>query len=236
MNLWRNIFGKKNEDNKSNPTQSASIKTKSVNTSIGIEEQSESKNDLIQDTSLPENFSEIPYTENFYGLLKQKVDWDDSDTASYAMWFKLEVDNDFNESFTKKLLTEIYTIQRTHYSYIIADIGNHLALSAKPLVRMELPNEFSSYPFISENNEKVILSVSKNKGIRFHFSSESPLVFRLYFLRSFLVYCKVWESNISQNTQNMELDDGVEFVLWWKYICNMHEESQDATSIGLIQN
>lgn len=235
MSLFRGLFNKK-QDSKSNLVKSAPDKTRLVNISIGIEKKHQIEKNLIKDMSLPKSFDEIPYTENFPDLLKQKIDWDTADTNSYAMWFKSEIDNDFNKSFTKQLLTEIYNIQRTHYSFIIADLGYHLQLSPKHLGRMELPDEHSSFVFTSENNEKIVLSISKNKGIRFHFSSLSSPLFRLFFLKSFLIYCIALRNKISQIPQTIELDDGVAFILWWQNLCATDKEFQVGTSVGLIQN
>ncbi|MEO6759438.1 MAG: hypothetical protein ABIO24_08280, partial [Saprospiraceae bacterium] len=112
-----------------------------------------------------------------------------------------------------------------------------LDIIEKDECRMGFPDTFEVFPFLTVDNEQVVLSLSPEKGIRLHFSDASSLGYRLNFLDKFIDYCAAWKNLLASN--NGEQDENLNFADWWTLTVKTSievEKQKPLTGVGKIAN
>lgn len=149
----------------------------------------------------------------FQDIIAQKINWDELNDVEFAMWLPSENDNRFSNSEIISKWTEIFNLTNRYWSYITADLLKILKVIGDDEMQMELPQENTTFALLTNQNEQIILSLSAEKGIRFHFASTTSFEYRMNFLKDFLNYCKGWEGLV--NKLNQPADENAEFSEWW---------------------
>ncbi len=173
----------------------------------------------------------------FRNLLYKSIKWNDLDKVDFAMWFLANGDEDFITSKILDIWTEIYKQTCLYSSYLIADILRVLKIHITDEMQIYLPQKSISFPFLTKNNDQVILTLSQEKGIRFHFSETTQFSFRMNFLVHFLDYCKAWNQMLQEC--KVPFDQSIEFMNWWNITIKtsrMINNQQPILNIGIISN
>lgn len=171
----------------------------------------------------------------FHQSLQKSIEWNELKNVEFAMWFPSEQDKLFNSSQTKEKWTKIYSITKDYWTYITADLLKTLSIVDKSTFRLGLPDTFEAFAFLTPDGEQVILSLSQEKGIRFHFAETASINFRLFFLDNFISYCNAWKELVELN--NGKKDEGLEFENWWLFLIETTiavEKNEPLTEVGKI--
>jgi hypothetical protein len=150
------------------------------------------------------------------------IEWDSLKDVQYAMWLPSDEDATFATSPITEKWTQVYSITKDYWSYITANLLETLGLIEKGMFRTELPEELQAYAFATKGGEQVILSLSKEKGIRLHFAATTSLDSRLHILNKFILYCKAWKDMIGLTNDTPDTDLGL--ASWWDLLKKTSEE------------
>jgi hypothetical protein len=112
----------------------------------------------------------------------------------YAMWKASEEDPRFASSKTNHYLGRIYAALDSIETYVLSDLLNRFGLVSEKGGRVALPNEMS-LPIEGPDDQVMIFTASKEKGIRFHFNTSlTDLKYREMFLKNFAVFTETFRS------------------------------------------
>lgn len=172
---------------------------------------------------------------DFHSSIQTGIEWEELEDVDFGMWLPSENDPRFTESPLVERWNAVYAITKDYWSYIAADILQNLGAIDEDTMRIGLPENFQSFAFLTDLDEQVIFSISQEKGIRFHFSANTDLEYRLAFMDQFITYCKAWKSLISEN--GGEQDEDLGFDQWWKNMVKVSkglEEKEPLTGLGKV--
>jgi len=152
----------------------------------------------------------------------------------FAMWHPCSDDPLFSGSEIRSLWTGIYNNTENSRSYIEADILRQLGIVGAELERFFPMSDLLVYPLKSAAGDTVILTLSEEKGIRFHFSEKTSYANRCYFLQLLLSYCQEWETKVT--LQKKDKDNDPFPSEWWSSMSEaaILEEKNGPVRIGEI--
>jgi hypothetical protein len=142
------------------------------------------------------------------------IEWDALKDVEYAMWLPCDQDKQFASSPITQKWTQIYSITKNYWSYITANLLDTLDLIDKGVFKTDLPEPLKAFAFATKEGEQIILSLSKEKGIRLHFAATTSLDYRLHILNKFALYCNAWKEMVGLT--NEIPDEDVGFAGWWE--------------------
>jgi len=164
----------------------------------------------------PSDGSDDNLIQKFQNIITKQINWDDLIDVEFAMWLPSENDSRFSNSEIISKWTEIYNLTSKYWSYITADLLKILNVIDDDVMRIALPEENITIALLTSQNEQIILSLSDEKGIRFHFAATTSFEYRINFLNDFMNYCKGWEDLVNKFNQPPDEDAG--FSDWWPLI------------------
>ncbi|KQS88525.1 hypothetical protein [Chryseobacterium sp. Leaf394] len=172
---------------------------------------------------------------NFQHLIQESIEWNELKEVEFAMWLPCDQDNNFASSPMVDKWSTAYSLTKNYWSYIVADLLKTQKLVDEKTFRLGLPDNFQAFAFLTTDGEQIILSLSKEKGIRLHFSETTSLKYRLSFMNSFIMYCKAWKelADINKGKQ----DDDLGFENWWSFTVETSialEENEPLIGVGII--
>lgn len=171
----------------------------------------------------------------FKQSIGQLIEWEYIKNVDFAMWLPCEEDNLPSTSPLVEKWSILYDLTHHYWSYITADLLKTLGIIQNETLRMGLPEDFQAYPFLTADGEQVILSLSREKGIRLHFAATTSLPYRIHFLDEFISYCQSWKKLIDRNKGKKDEDIG--FTAWWnmtRELVTGLKEKEPVRSIGKI--
>jgi len=172
---------------------------------------------------------------SFQNSIQKSIEWDDLKNVEFAMWLPCDEDKTFASSPITERWTTVYSLTKDYWSYITADLLKTLGLADEKTFRLGLPNNFEAFAFLTNDGEQVIMSLSKEKGIRLHFSEITPFKYKVTFLDNFISYCNSWKELIEFN--NAKKDENLGFEEWWLLTLKTSisvEENEPLTGVGKI--
>ncbi|GAB4349628.1 MAG: hypothetical protein OHK0038_28340 [Flammeovirgaceae bacterium] len=172
---------------------------------------------------------------NFQHSIQKSIEWTDLMNVEFAMWLPCEEDKNFTSSPIAEKWTKIYSLTKDYWSFITADILKTLKLVDEKTFRLGLPDNFQPFAFLTTDNEQIVVSLSKEKGIRLHFAETTPFKYKVTFLDNFISYCNAWKSLIELN--NGQKDENLGFEEWWLLTLKTAttvEEKEPLTGVGKI--
>lgn len=173
---------------------------------------------------------------HFRALLGRAAEWEELPAAEFGMWLPAPDDSDFGKSPVVAVWTDIYAVTVGCWSFVTADLLKVLGIVSSTAMRLGLPEENQSFPFFTNTDVPVILSLSQEKGIRFHFTQTTPLTYRMTFLQMFLAYCRSLRDSV-QRTKSLH-ENALGFEEWWILTVQtgrMVSAQKPLTGIGMIK-
>lgn len=170
----------------------------------------------------------------FREQLREQIEWETLSDVQFAMWLPSDSDPTFTASPIRERWNTIYELTKNSWSYITANMLYSLGVIEKTF-RVNLPEEFMPFAFVTAQDEQVILSLSQEKGIRLHFAETTRLEYRITFLDFFTAYCRAWNNLIEENDGHK--DDDIGFGRWWEATVKTSvtmEEQEPLTGVGII--
>lgn len=196
-----------------------------------------------QSKEIIQNTTQIKKTDGSFGdtilrfqnSIQKSIEWDDLKNVEFAMWLPCNEDKTFASSPITEKWTTVYSLTKDYWSYITADLLKTLELTDEKTFRLGLPDNFEAFAFLTNDNEQIILSLSKEKGIRLHFAETTPFKYKVAFLDNFISYCIAWKELIEFN--NGPKDENLGFEEWWLFTLKTSiavEEQEPLTGVGKI--
>jgi hypothetical protein len=169
----------------------------------------------------------------FRKKISLRIKPDALDQTDFAMWIACSSDPSFHDSQIRRLWSEIYRSSAGCRSYMAADLLRALHFPGSD-PRVKLPDELDAFAFISDDGFQGVLSLSAEKGIRFHFPDAAPYSGRLDFLKSFSSYCRAWKKFVTSNKWQEDKSSSPEE--WWLKVSSAAEaeERKSALLVGRI--
>jgi hypothetical protein len=161
----------------------------------------------------------------------------------YALWWPEHDTHHFENSPAYRYLDEAYKQIEGIESYIAAHIARRVELvdPNQPLTRMSLPEAELKGAARGPERVSMMVSVSKEKGIRFHFSVEhTDPIYRDRFLRLWLEHIKYMRQAIEERNLPLDIPGAERSLDWWNFFkktMRQHENeaSWKAQALGVIQ-
>ncbi len=172
---------------------------------------------------------------NFHRTIKKTINKDELENVPFAMWLPCQEDSIFTSSEISNLWSLVYENTKNSWTYITADFLKKLGVAKEEDTRIDLPNDFMIFPYLTTDNVQIILSISREKGIRLHFSETTPYHYRLNYLKSFTEYCRAWNELIVKF--NGDRDEAIGFTDWWQTmleVAKQTEQKKPLTGIGQV--
>jgi hypothetical protein len=163
---------------------------------------------------------------------------DSSPSGQYAMWWRTEKDPLFSKSRSMEILNDIYITLHSINSYVFGIIARALGLVRDNAQRLGLPDREASIPIKGPEYQHMFISASREKGIRFHFSTTAiSSEYRDVFLALFLAFAKSARNEIEQREFPMDPPDpdyenGP--LGWWRFATQFAQSKGEAAGISMF--
>ena len=171
----------------------------------------------VSKTAYPEliYFSSIPIYDGYqpkkiiepFQLADMRYEKEPKVQGKYAMWWADNGGEKFGESETLNLLRKLYAVFKGYESCMLGYLIRQTRISEETeLRRMSLPDSHKNFVLTGPENNKIVLDVSQEKGIRFLFPINNvSKEYRERFLRGVLVDFLSVRMSLEQN--NVEQDE-----------------------------
>ena len=192
---------------------------------------------LVQKAQMP-----LPVVaRNDYLFLERSPEFYPED--HYAMWWPEHDTHRFENSPASRYLDEAYKQIEGIESYVAAHIARRIELinPDKPLPRLPLPDEPLKGAARGPQGVSLMVSISKAKGIRFHFSVEhTDPIYRDRFLRLWLEHIKYMRKAIEERNLPLDIPGAERSLDWWNFFKQSmrqqeSEQTWKAQALGVIQ-
>ena len=149
---------------------------------------------------------------------------------TYSIWSSMGEDIKFTDSEDYRLIDELVQISDGIHSYLLAEILRSINEIEQDVGRIELPDEEFSTVLIGPENQVLILSASKKRGVMLHFNEQQVSErYRLLFLKHFNSYVKGLRDYITQKNIEPDSYSGDSPKKWWQ---DLNEEIKSKESRG----
>jgi hypothetical protein len=198
---------------------------------------------LIYFSSIPiyEGYEPKPIIEPFQ-LADLRFDRDALVAGKYAMWWSTETDPCFHQSKTFEYLAKLNEIIKGYETYMTGYVLRQCrVVTETELKRMKLPDNHVTYTLDAPEEKKVLLDISKEKGIRFLFNiNDTSVEYRDRFIRGAVVDLIATLVLLKQN--NLPTDEETEpnSYNWFNFMSRVVKQKEEdgemnGHQIGLIE-
>jgi hypothetical protein len=159
-------------------------------------------------------------------------------SGRYAMWWRTDKDPLFKASTALRLLDSIYTTLAGFNSYVLGLMARELGLVADVAPRVGLPDREASIPITGPEYQHMFISASREKGIRFHFSTtEASPEYRDTFLTLFLAFVKSARAELEQrqlpeDPPDPDYENGP--VGWWRFAAQVAASKEHESGVSFF--
>jgi hypothetical protein len=106
----------------------------------------------------------------------------------YAMWLPSPGEPRFTASDTRRNVARVYEAAAGVETFALADLLRRLGAVGEDTRRVAVPDDLASFPVLGPDDQVFVLSVSQEKGIRFHFHESATPAYRNTVLAGFVAY------------------------------------------------
>ncbi len=158
--------------------------------------------------------------------------------GKYAMWLPSPAEPKFAQSKTRQNIGRVYTAVAGIETYIVADILRRLGAVSEDSRRVRLPEDLMSFPVLGPEDGVFVLSLSQEKGIRFHFHDSASPVYRNAVLAGLVGYAEFRRRTLKLGESS--LDEAAEWppAAWWsgneRVAAHMEGEGEPVQAVGQI--
>ncbi len=151
----------------------------------------------------------------------------------FSGWWLIEDEVSFEESKAYKSIDVMYESCRSHEAYIYPDLLSHLGIiKGTPPNRLDLPEEDTIYLLKGPNRGKIILSISREKGIRFLFPFKTTTPEYTDSILQFISREKITAAFIFENHMAISKEKNSDRYEWFKAIkASMKQENGEDISM-----
>jgi hypothetical protein len=158
-------------------------------------------------------------------------------SGNYAMLWSDDMNPDILSTKCIKDIHRSFQALAGVESYVVAAIFRQLQLVESDVARMKLPSKTMTIPVVGPEDQNFILSVSEEKGIRFHFNPDlTSYDYRDAFWSVFAAYAESWKTDATREQMELDYKKGTPPSLqnWTNTIKMLYEHKQDVAEIGVL--
>jgi hypothetical protein len=157
----------------------------------------------------------------------------------YSMWWPTPGDEVFSGSMTVADIRRAYEAMNRIESYVFAAIMRHLEYIDEKTGRAALPDEMVTLPLKGPEYRFIVMSVSQEKGIRFHFHKETTdRRYRDCFWKLFADDCEGWRNEVERRRWPKDPEKDEMPFKWWdatqKAMSKLEGEGADVFMVGTV--
>ncbi len=136
--------------------------------------------------------------------------------GTYAMWWSGQSEPSFNNSPTMGMIHSIYENSEGIYSYLFADFLMMLKVVERGTSQVALPPKPFSVALKGPEDVMFLLTVSQDKGIRFHFNKATTHeAYRQRFLNLYDRYVYEFKSEVQKLNLPQDPPSQLSPLQWW---------------------
>jgi hypothetical protein len=164
---------------------------------------------------------------------------DEVPPGKYTMWAASADQQRFSESEVVPTIENIYEASEGYESFILARLVTHFGLVDAPVRRIHYaPDEMLDLPIRHVSGEEFILTISQEKGIRFHFATPScGVIRRVEVLSAYLGFVRAVRSEFAGD---MDPPWDPRALGWWQMLAAMNRKAESdggsIEAVGTIEN
>jgi hypothetical protein len=145
------------------------------------------------------------------------VQLEDIPPGAYAMWWATDDHPSFGESVAAKSIGRVYRALDGIETYVLVDLLRLIDAIETDSTRMAYPEEPLQIFVEGPEQQPLVLTISQEKGIRFHFNMNiTPIAYRDEFLRQFAEYAESWKRRIEAAQRPKDQDWEPRALGWWE--------------------
>ena len=134
----------------------------------------------------------------------------------YASWWATKDDKIFTKSKSCKYLTETFKATEGIETWVFGAFCRRFDLVDDKAFRVNLPKEGEGLFVKGPDDVPMVVSCSKEKGIRICFEKDTPLEYREWMLENFMICCEDWRKLLIRKKAKM--DEDVESLKHWEFL------------------
>lgn len=139
--------------------------------------------------------------------------------GTYTMWMPSEVEPFFTPSVARHLIGHTYQAINQIETYTFALLLKQLGYIEPSISRVNLPDELTEFPVISEEVQPFLITASREKGIRLHFDDATDPINRNQILAGFLALAESLQQLVTERKLPLDAVDSEMPINWW-YACD----------------
>jgi hypothetical protein len=150
----------------------------------------------------------------------------------YSMWLPTADDPSFTRSASRAIIGELFQAAEGIESYAAAAILRQIGRVRTEAIRVTLPEETRAFPVVGPGDGRFVVSVSAEKGVRFHFSATTAPSYRDAILQGFTSYVNGLKERLTTGGYEPDPADDDTPAGWWS-LCE--EMAMKAETVEPIQ-
>lgn len=136
--------------------------------------------------------------------------------GAYAMWSPTEEEALFGPSETRRLIGRTYEAIAGIESYTLAALSRRIGVVDEGVDRLVMPDDLVSHPAIGPDDKVLVLSASRQKGIRFHFHESAAPEYRERVLSGFVADAEALRQAVDIAGDPIDELSGSSPAAWWE--------------------
>lgn len=158
--------------------------------------------------------------------------------GDYAMWSPSPDEPLFAPSETRRNLGRVYQCVEGIETFALASLLRGLQLVGQDVGRVALPDDLASFPVLGPDGQVLAVSVSSEKGIRFHFHQSASGAYRNRVLTGFVAYLEALRRAVALSGVSLDEPRESSPAEWWvqmeKVVCHMEETGEPVQAVGKV--
>lgn len=158
--------------------------------------------------------------------------------GDYAMWLPSADERLFGLSETRRELGRVYQALAGIETYAVAQLLQRLGAVGEDARRVALPDELASFSVSGPDDQVFALSVSREKGIRFHFHGSATPAYRTRVLAGFVAYLEALRRVVTLAGALMDEPGEDSPADWWRFmeqvLGQMEDRGEPVQAVGKI--
>jgi len=157
--------------------------------------------------------------------------------GKYCMWWSTEQEKAVGESECIKSIDRAFKALSGVESYILAAFLKELKIVPENTPRVKLPQDNDSISLVGPGDEKMVMSMSEEKGLGFHFDKEKTSVhYRNAFWNQFANYAEEWKQGAIERGFPMDYEGNSPSLEHWNFMYKsmVSKSMGEVLDVGLV--
>jgi hypothetical protein len=154
------------------------------------------------------------------------------------MWLPSPGEPLFTPSETRKNIGRLYKTAVGIETFTLADLLRRLGMVGEETRRVAVPDALASFPILGPDDQVFVLSVSQEKGLRYHFHQSATPAYRNKVLAGFVAYLEFRRRAVNLSGVPLDEPRDQEPTAWWsgmeKVVAEMESKGEPVQAVGKI--